>query len=670
MKKPNQQHNWLSLLSILMLVLIGVSCSRTEEPTPPEPTPTRIEETKVPTAIIQPTSTPTRVPLPTGLIRMEVPEGAIETANLLLSAAHIPNDYYRLAKELQGIDPSTITPVVRNEYQINDRTNFNISVNPRFYGYKSIPARLRYISDNVVWWASIDVRLDDSDIEGVAQRFEEQVLPINRQLFGKEWSPGIDGDPRIHILLVNEEGWLGYFGYFSNINEYPTEIFPYSNEREMLVVNVASSRVDSEAFASKLAHEHQHVIHWNQDQNEDSWLNEAMGELVTQAGGSVRGESNEIHFAQNPQTQLTVRPERSQGDEDIRIFAHYAAERQFAVYLFEQFGPQFINSVVHNPDPGVYAIQTELNELEGSPRFNDVFANWLIANFLDMPNVMEGQYGYENIDTLSPIPDVINSRSTDTFQERLPPYGAHYYQINSDELVKLTFTGSTLARLTPKDPYGGNYVWYSNRGDETTFSLTRSFDLSGVNSATLKYKVWYELDNRYDYAYLEISTDRENWTVLETAHGTDENPYGRSYGIGYSGSSIDWQDESIDLTPYVGQSVQIRFEMISDFTGSRDGFQLDNIEIPEISFFDGAEDDQGGWETQGFIRSTNLVPVEWIVWMVTPGPNIERIEVAQDQSATYEFVGFGTDYDFALLVISPTAPVTSLENYYEFILEH
>jgi hypothetical protein len=265
---------------------------------------------------------------------------------------------------------------------------------------------------------------------------------------------------------------------------------------------------------------------------------------------------------------------------------------------------------------------------------------------------------------------VINTSSDGTFAGRLPPYGAHYYQINSAEPIKLTFNGSTLTRLAPKDPAEGSYVWYSNRGDNTTFRLTRSFDLSNVDKATLNYKVWYELDNDYDYAYVEISTDGENWTVLKTAHGTDQNPYERSYGSGYTGSSTDWLDESIDLSPYAGQPVQIRFEVITDFTINRDGLQLDNIEIPEIGFFDGAEDDQGGWDAQGFIRSTNLVPVDWILWVVTPGPNIERIELLPEQSASYDLSGFGKDYDFALLVISPTAPVSTMDIDYEFILEH
>lgn len=672
MKKTQRSTTWLLWTAFFMLLLFSVSCSRTEEPTPTEPAPTKIEQTPVSTTEIQVTSTATTAPLPTGLIRIPVPDEARQTANDLMTAAHLQNDYYRLAEELQGIDPMSLTPQVVGDYKINDRRNFYIIENilAPIVRYKSIPSRLRFISENAVWWASINVTLDDRDIEGLATRFEEEVLPIDHQLFGKEWSPGIDGDRRIHILLVQEEAWLGTFGYFSDINEYPSAIFPYSNEREMLVLNAASSSVDSDKFATSLAHEFQHLIHWNQDPNEDLWFNEAMGELVTQASPPIWGESNEIHYSQNTNIQLTSRPERSMGDEDKSAYAHYAAERYFAIYLSEQFGPQFIRSLVHNPDPGVIAIQEELNKLDSSPEFEDVFANWLIANFLDMPDLMDGQFGYQIIDPLDPVPEVIDVVTSKTIDDRLPPYGAHYYQINSKEPVKLTFNGSTMARLTPVDPYAGNYVWYSNRGDATTFTLVRSFDLSAVNSATLNYKVWYELDNLYDYAYLEISTDGENWTILDTAYGTDEDPHDRAYGIGYTGSSVDWLDESIDLSPYTGQTVQIRFEVVSDFTINRDGFQLDNIEIPEINYFDGAEDDQGGWQAEGFIRSSNLVPVDWIVWLVTPGPNIERIEVTSDQSANYEISGYGTDYDFALLVVAPTAPTTTLEINYEFILEH
>ena len=126
----------------------------------------------------------------------------------------------------------------------------------------------------------------------------------------------------------------------------------------------------------------------------------------------------------------------------------------------------------------------------------------------------------------------------------------------------------------------------------------------------------------------------------------------------------------IDLSAYAGHVIQIRFEVLTDFTTNRDGFQLDNIEIPELNFYDGAEDDQAGWEAQGFIRSNNRVPVNWVAWVVKPGPEIEWIDLQPEQSASFEITGFGDKFDFALLVVSPTAPVTTQELKYELLFRH
>jgi hypothetical protein len=396
-----------------------------------------------------------------------------------------------------------------------------------------------------------------------------------------------------------------------------------------------------------------------------------MASLVSPEGVKVGGLSNEVLFSENPNIQLTARPERSFTTQNDSHYAHYAAERLFSIYLLEQFGGDFIRSVVQNPNPGVLSIQEALDKLEGAPRFDDVYATWLLANFLDMPDLDQGQYGYANTDPISPVPQIINSYGEEPVSDKLPPYGARYYQINSDQPVKVDFSGSTLARLTPADPAGGQYAWYSNRGDGSDFTLTRSFDLTGLHKATLNYQVWYELESFFDYAYLEVSADNgEHWTVLKTMHGTDENPNRLSYGVGYTGNSGEWLFESVDLSEYAGKVVQIRFEVLNDFTTNRDGLQLDNIEIPELNFFDGAEDDLAGWDAQGFIRSTNLVPVNWIAWVVKPGPEIEWIDLQPEQSNSFEITGLDENSNFALLVVSPTAPVTTQELDYELIFRH
>ena len=326
-----------------------------------------------------------------------------------------------------------------------------------------------------------------------------------------------------------------------------------------------------------------------------------------------------------------------------------------------------------NLAPGVISIQQELDKLPDKVRFEDVFASWILANLLNQPNLQEGQYGYQDIRPVLPEREILRSFEGEAIVDQLPPYGARYYEIRSDEDLTGTFTGSTLARLTPVDPASGVYTWYSNRGDESEFSLNRSFDLTEVDSATLNYKVWYELDEFYDYAYVEVSADGgDTWTTLETDNGTDQDPYENSYGWGYTGTTLDWIAESLDLSPYAGQVIQLRFQVITDFTRNRDGLQLDDIEIPEIGYFDGAEDDSGGWEARGFIRSSNIVPVDWIVWLLKLGvpTQVERIEVGSTQSADFEISGFGKDFPFAALVVSPTAPVTTMELDYELLFEH
>ncbi|MBE0411679.1 MAG: immune inhibitor A, partial [Anaerolineales bacterium] len=181
------------------------------------------------------------------------------------------------------------------------------------------------------------------------------------------------------------------------------------------------------------------------------------------------------------------------------------------------------------------------------------------------------------------------------------------------------------------------------------------------------------LESDYDYGYVQVSLDGgENWSILDTEHGRHENPHSTALGMGYSGFSGGWLSESLDLSSYTGNRILLRFQVINDYTTNRFGLQVDDIEIPEIEFFDGAEDDSVNWHTQGFVRSSNFVPAEWIVWLVThaESPEVTRIEIGSEQPAEFIIAGLGSEYQSATLVVSPTAPVTSSEVDYDLILQY
>ena len=89
----------------------------------------------------------------------------------------------------------------------------------------------------------------------------------------------MDGDPHIYILYARGLG-SNIAGYFSSADEYHPLAHEYSNAHEMFLLNADTTSLSEEFTYGVLAHEFQHMIHWHQDRNETSWLNEGFSELA------------------------------------------------------------------------------------------------------------------------------------------------------------------------------------------------------------------------------------------------------------------------------------------------------------------------------------------------------------------------------------------------------
>ena len=180
----------------------------------------------------------------------------------------------------------------------------------------------------------------------------------------------------------------------------------------------------------------------------------------------------------------------------------------------------------------------------------------------------------------------------------------------------------------------GTWCWWGNRGDSIDTTLTREFDLTNLSEATLEFMVWFDIEEGWDYAYVEASSDGgETWTILEGDHTTDENPVGNSYGHSYTGPSNGWLKERVDLTPFAGSRVLIRFEYITDAAVYENGLVIDDIAVPEIDFLDDAESDEE-WNALGFERIDNVVPVDYVVLVIERRRDgtdtVRRMEIDQD----------------------------------------
>jgi hypothetical protein len=127
---------------------------------------------------------------------------------------------------------NTTTP----DYQVGDEIQFwvhNLDTNRS----SPITATLIYKTKVAYVWAETGQKYDLDAISRSIDRFSEQSYPAEVAFFGSEWYPGVDNDPRLHILHATNVG-SGVAGYYSSADQYSRLANPYSNEKEMFYINL------------------------------------------------------------------------------------------------------------------------------------------------------------------------------------------------------------------------------------------------------------------------------------------------------------------------------------------------------------------------------------------------------------------------------------------------
>ena len=120
--------------------------------------------------------------------------------------------------------------------------------------------------------------------------------------------------------------------------------------------------------------------------------------------------------------------------------------------------------------------------------------------------------------------------------------------------------------------------------------------------------------------------------------------------------------ESVDLTPYAGKKVLLRFEYITDEAVNSDGLALDDIEIPEIGFRDDAESD-GGWAARGFFHTDNLVAQDFVVQVLEQrsggATTVRDLPLDVQYKGKAQLCCFDKDLERAVVIVAALAPATT-----------
>ena len=633
---------------------------------------------------------PESTPLPP--ITAEMPSEALETLQALVQAETPDADLHELGIRFRDVAPDTprVAATTNPDYAEGTIRTFIVSDVDKEEQFE-IEAELVYKTAHVYMWVEEGASFDEENLQKAADLFEEHTYPTDREFFGSEWFPGVDGDPHVSVLHARNLG-NSVAGYFSSPDEYVRAVRADSNEMEMFYINLDNITIGDSFYNGVLAHEFQHMIHWRGDRNETTWLTEGCSELAmalnerSHEDGNYEVGGSDISYSYATDTQLNSWPEGTAGDAS----ANYGGAYLFMEYFLDQFGEDATQALVSRPENGMESVDAVLASLEGDFDHKTFFANWTIANLLDDPTLSNGEYGYREINPHDPTLDIRYDKSDYPLRRisTVHQYGVDYIEIEGRDPLTFTFTGGTQVKILDTNAFSGKHLWWSGRNDESDSTLTRIVNLENVTTVTLRFQSWYHIEENWDYGYVVVGTTASgqipsdltspqiSWEILADSRlgCTTDDPNGNSFGCGLTGQSTGWQELTADLSNYAGKEIVLRFEYITDAAVNQPSWALDDIKIVadgELLFQDDGETEVLGWIPAGFVRHANVLPQEWIVQLVTygaPHPQISKLLLADETEGAW-LIPFSSETQRAVITVSAIAPVTTETATYEFELQ-
>lgn len=160
-------------------------------------------------------------------------------------------------------------------------------------------------------------------------------------------------------------------------------------------------------------------------------------------------------------------------------------------------------------------------------------------------------------------------------------------------------------------PHSGAWEWFGGKADQLDTTLVRTVDLTGKTSATLSFWTWYDIEEYWDFGFVQVSTDNGATWVSLPMEGTTStfDPSGmpeiKANLPGFTGNSGGWVNKTIDISAYAGQSILLQFRYMTDWGTSLAGFFVDDISVVANDgpvFFDDVEALDAAWTAHGWTR--------------------------------------------------------------------
>ena len=290
---------------------------------------------------------------------------------------------------------------------------------------------------------------------------------------------------------------------------------------------------------------------------------------------------------------------------------------------FTDSGDAFIWNLNHNQNNGLASVADLVGGMTAVERLHH---DWTLANLLD-GRVTAAKWNYRNLALGGPDSDYYTIEDGIAFYKQkvggnMPPtrknvwrrtiteaWGAYYREyVGSAPGVMMTFTGEPQTGIAPA---AGAYEWYGGTGAMLDTSVSRL--VGGVApGSSLTFKTWYDIEDQWDYGYVEASADGTTWVKLDQVSTlpmatADLNGSGAWDGPGgLTGNSTGWQDAEFSFGALSGD-VWIRFRYRTDEAVNGVGWYVDDVRAG--SYVD--DDTDAGWVNNGWQWTDGMQTNDW-----------------------------------------------------------
>ncbi|MGH2808643.1 MAG: choice-of-anchor J domain-containing protein, partial [Actinomycetota bacterium] len=401
-------------------------------------------------------------------------------------------------------------------------------------------------------------------------------------------------------------------------------------------------------YEGTFAHEYQHLLEHYEDANEVNWVNEGLSDWAQTLTGyvdpsvpitdigtdshvqcflgylGVETPANPVPREGGPENSLTAWGD--QGDDEI--LCDYGAAYTLMEFLRDSYGRPLMTRLHRLNANGFRGLTRAIALSGGTDTARETLHKWIAAVALD--GVLDdgatmhgGDPAWYQVSTLDAT---INWDTPRTHSDPgAPPNGADFVRLrgaNGDFLTAADLRTLEFDGAEALDPLPVEWVLDVNPPDHTADPALYSGEPApNINRAiveevavptadpTLTFANRYSMEEGYDYAYVEVSTDGgATWTRQSNNHTVVEGGFNGESGcpLGSQGGdacSAQWVNESFDLGAYAGQTVHVAFRAVYDGGVEFPGWWIDDVAVGGTAVSDGT--DILEWQTP-----TQVNPVE------------------------------------------------------------